>query len=269
MYRLMPFTRRSLAATVVATVLAAIAGPLAAQAARSATHPASAGGACAAGETTLKVGDPRLASFVPTPVDTVDMVMERGGQVRNGLFTQQTVRTRRDGHDAWLTVQLSQTPMGPSLDSVWVDARSWAPIRHVSTFPHGRVDVTYAGGRVTGSMVRNDSSSTVDQALDPGIFELAVSGDVMSAVALCPGSVVHVTSFDPAVGMRDSDFHLLGEESVEIGGRQYTGFAVTTTVNQRAVTLYLDPATRHLFAWQAEGQGVKMRGTSRFLPRRD
>jgi hypothetical protein len=268
MYRLMPFTRRSFAVAFVATLFVAIAETLAAQSPRSAVHPVSAAGACAAGETTLRVGDSRLASFVPTPVDTVDMVMERAGTVRNGLFTQQTVRSRRDGHDAWLTVQASQTPMGPSLDSVWVDARSWAPIRHFSTFPGGRVDVTYAGGRVTGTLVRGDTTRAVDQPLDAGVFELTVSGDVMSAVALCPGAVVHVSSFDPAVGMRDSEFHLLGEESVEIGGRQYTGFAVATTVNQRTVKLYLDPATRHLFAWQAEGQGVKMRGTSRFLPGR-
>jgi len=123
MYRLMPFTHRALAA---AATLAAMAGPLGAQA----THAAAARG-CAAVTTTLRVGDPHLASFVPTPADTVDMVMERGGQTRNGLFTQQTVRKQRNGRDTWLTVQSSQTPMGASLDSVWVDARTWAPIRHV------------------------------------------------------------------------------------------------------------------------------------------
>jgi hypothetical protein len=118
-------------------------------------------------------------------------------------------------------------------------------------------------------MVRNDTASTVDQPLDPGIFELTVSGDVVGAVPLCPGSVVHVSSYDPAVGMRQSEFRMLGSESVEIGGRQYTGFAIATTVNQRTVKLYVDPANGHLFAWQAEGQGVKMRGTSRFLPGRN
>lgn len=261
MYRLMPFTRRSLTAASLAAALAFVAGPLAAQAAHAV--------GCTAGESTLKVGDPRLASFTPFPVDTVDMVMERGGQVRNGLFTQQTVRGRRDGHDAWLTVQASQTPMGASLDSVWVDARTWAPIRHVSTFPHGRVDATYAGGRVTGTLVRNDTTTAVDQALDPGIFEMTVGSDVLGAVPLCPGAVVHVSSYDPAVGMRESEFRMLGPESVEIGGRQYTGFAVTTTVNQRNVKLYIDPANGHLFAWRAEGQGVTMRGASRFLPGRD
>jgi len=264
MYRLMPFTRRSLATASLAAVLALAAASLAAQAA----HPIATSGACAAGESTLRVGDPRLASFTPFPADTVDMVMERGGTVRNGLFTQQTVRTRRDGRDAWLTVQRSQTPMGASLDSVWVDAGTWAPIRHVSTFPGGRVDVTYAGGRVTGTLVRGDTTRAVDQPLDAGIFEMSVSSDAVAAVPLCPGSVVHVSSYDPAVGMRESEFRLLGSESVEIGGRQYTGFAVATTVNQRTVKLYVDPATHHLFAWQAEGQGVKMRGTSRFLPGR-
>jgi hypothetical protein len=255
----MPFTWRALGAAFAA---AALAGQLTAQAAHTTVAP----GGCAAAETTLRVGDARLASFAPTPVDTVDMVMERGGQVRNGLFTQHTVRTQRDGRDVWLTAQSSQTPMGPSLDSVWVDARTWAPLRHFSTFPGGRVDVTYASGHVTGTLVRGDTTRAVDQALDPGIFELSVSGDVMSAVELCPGSVVRVSSYDPAVGMRESEFRLLGAESVEIGGRQYTGFAVATTVNQRAVKLYLDPADRHLFAWHAEGGGVTMRGTSRFLP---
>lgn len=262
MYRLMPFTRRALAAAVA---LASAALPLAGQSARSvSTAPA----ACAATETTLKVGDARLASFTPFPVDTVDMVMERAGTTRNGLFTQHAARTRRDGHDAWLTVQQSQTPMGPSLDSVWVDARTWAPIRHFSTFPGGRVDVTYAGGRVTGTLVRGDTTRAVDQPLDAGIFELSVSSDVVGAVPLCPGSVVRLSSYDPAVGMRDSEFRMLGSESLEIGGRQYAAFAIATTVNQRAVKLYLDPANGHLFAWQAEGGGVTMRGTSRFLPGR-
>ncbi|MFL5385897.1 MAG: hypothetical protein ACJ8GN_25555 [Longimicrobiaceae bacterium] len=259
MYRLMPFTRRALAAASLA--LAVAAGSLTAQAASPV--------GCTAGESTLRVGDPRLASFTPFPADTVDMVMERGGTVRNGLFTQQTVRSRREGRDAWLTVQSSQTPIGPSLDSVWVDARTWAPIRHFSTFPGGRVDVTYAGGRVTGTLVRGDTTTAVDQAVDPGIFEMTVSGDVVGSVPLCPGAVVHVTSFDPAVGMRESEYRMLGTESVEIGGRQYTGFAVATTVNERTVKLYLDPANRHLFAWRAEGQGVTLRGTSRFLPGRN
>jgi hypothetical protein len=258
----MPFTRRGLAA---AAALAAAAGPLAAQSARGvSTAPAT----CAPAETTLKVGDPRLASFTPFPVDTVDMVMERAGTVRSGLFTQQAVRTRRDGRDAWLTVQVSQTPMGASLDSVWVDARTWAPIRHFSTFPGGRVDVTYGGGRVTGTLVRGDTTRAVDQPLDAGIFEMSVSSDAVGAVPLCPGSVVRVSSYDPTAGMRESEFRMLGTESVAIGGRQYAGFAVATSVNQRTVKLYIDPATRHLFVWQAEGQGVTMRGTSRFLPAR-
>ena len=262
MYHLMPFTRRALAA---AAALASAALPLAAPSARTAS---TAPAACAAAETTLKVGDPRLASFTPFPVDTVDMVMERAGTVRNGLFTQQTVRTGRDGRDTWLTVQVSQTPMGLSLDSVWVDARTWAPIRHVSTFPGGRVDVTYGGGRVTGTLVRGDTTRAVDQPLDAGIFELSVASDAVGAVPLCPGSVVRVSSYDPTAGLRDSEFRMLGSESVEIGGRQYAGFAIATTVNQRAVKLYLDPATRHLFAWQAEGGGVTMRGASRFRPGR-
>jgi len=261
MYRLMPFTRRALTAASLAAALAFAAGPLAAQAPRPV--------GCAAGESTLRVGDPRLAAFTPFPADTVDMVMERGGQVRNGLFTQQTVRAHLGGRHAWLTVQSSQTPMGPSLDSVWVDARTWAPIRHFSTFPGGRVDVNYENGRVTGTLVRGDTTTAVDQAVDPEVFEMTVSSDVVGAVPLCPGSVVRVTSFDPAVGKRESEFRLLGTESVEIGGRQYTGFAIATTVNQRTVKLYLDPANHHLFAWRAEGQGVTMRGTSRFLPGRD
>jgi len=259
MYHLMPFTRRALAAAVA---LAAMAAPLTAQA----THAAAAPG-CTAGTTTLRVGDPRLASFTPFPADTVDMVMERGGQTRNGLFVQHTMRTQRAGRDAWLTVQNSQTPMGASLDSVWVDARTWAPIRHFSTFPGGKVDVAYGGGRVTGTLVRGDTTKAVDQALDAGIFELSVGSDAVGAVPLCPGAVVHVSSYDPAVGMRESDFRMLGPEAVSIGGRQYTGFAIATTVNQREVKLYVDPATKHLFAWQAEGGGVTMRGTSRFLPR--
>ncbi len=265
MYRLMPFTRRSLAAAFSAAALALAAGPLAAQAP---AHAVAATGACTAGHSVLRVGDPRLASYTPFPTDTVDMVMEREGTVRNGLSTQQTVRTRLAGRDAWLTVQTSQTPMGASLDSVWVDARTWAPLRHFSTFPHGHVDVTYAGGRVAGTLVRGDTASTVDQPLDAGIFELSVSADVMGAVDLCPGSVVHVSSYDPAVGMRDSEFHLIGSESVEIGGRQYAAFAAETQVGPRTVHLSIDPATHHVFAWRTEAQGMTMRGTSRFLPGR-
>jgi hypothetical protein len=269
MYRLMPFSRRTLAAAFSATALALAAGPLAAQApARSGAHAVAAPGACVAGHSQLKVGDARLASFTPLAADTVDMVMERAGATRNALSTEHVSRSRQGGRDAWLIVQWSQTPMGASLDSVWVDARTWAPLRHFSTFPRGRVDVTYAGGRVTGTLVRGDTASAVDQALDAGVFDLSASADALAAVTLCPGSVVHVNSYDPAIGMRNSEYHLVGSESVEIGGRQYAAFAVETTMGPRTVRLYIDPATHHVFAWRAEGQGITMRGTSRFLPGR-
>jgi hypothetical protein len=231
-------------------------------------HTVAARGDCATGETTLKVGDPRLASFTPFPADTVDMVMERAGTSVNALSTQHTVRSRQGGRDAWLLVQWSQTPRGASLDSVWVDAGTWAPLRHVSTFPGGSVNVTYAGGRVIGTVTSGDTARAVDQALEGGVFDLSASVDALGAVALCPGAVVHVSSYDPAIGMRDSDYRLLGDESVEIGGRQYAAFAAETTMGPRTVRLYLDPATHHVFAWRAEGQGVTMRGTSRALPAR-
>jgi hypothetical protein len=265
MYRLMPFTGRTLAVALSAATLALAARPAAAQAAAR-TIAATSSAACAAGETTLEVGDPRLASLTPFPADTVDMVMERAGTVANGQSTQHIVRSRQDGRDAWLLVQWSQTPRGVSLDSMWVDARTWAPLRHFSTYPGGSVQVTYADGRVTGTVVSGDTTRAVDQALDAGIFDLSASADAMGAVDLCPGAVVHVSSYDPALGMRESDFRLIGNESVEIGGRQYAAFAVETKMGPRTVRLYVDPATHHVFAWRAEGPAMTMRGTSRFLP---
>jgi hypothetical protein len=196
------------------------------------------------------------------------MVMERAGATRNALSTEHIVRSRQGGRDAWLIVQWSQTPMGVSLDSTWVDAGTWAPLRHISTFPRGGVNVTYAGGRVTGTVTSGDTARAVDQALDAGVFDLSASSEALGVVTPCAGSVVHVSSFDPAFGMRDSEFHMIGDESVEIGGRQYAAFAVETTVGPRTVRLYMDPATHHVFAWRAEGQGITMRGTSRSLPGR-
>jgi len=267
MYRLMPFSGRTLAAALSAAAIAIAAHPAAAQ---SAAHPISANSpaGCAAGETTLAVGDARLASFTPFPADTVDIVMERAGTTLNGLSTQHAVRSRHNGRDAWLLVQWSQTPRGVSLDSIWADARTWAPLRHVSTYPGGSANVTYAGGRVTGTVTSGDTARAVDQALGAGIFDLSTSPDAMGAVELCPGAVVHVSSYDPAIGMRDSDFRFIGNESVEIGGRQYAAFAAEVKTGPRTVRLYIDPATHHVFAWRAEGQGMSMRGTSRFLPGR-
>jgi hypothetical protein len=269
MYRLMPFSPRSLAAAVSAAALAVAAGSLTAQAPAShAAHTAAAPGACVAGETTLKVGDARLASFTPFAVDTVDMVLERGGTMANAISTQHTVRSRQNGRDAWLLVQWSQTPRGESTDSVWVDASTWAPLRHVSTFPGGGVNVTYAGGRVTGTATRRDTVRTVDEALGAGTFDLSASADAVGVVALCPGSVVHVSSYDPGVGPRESEFRMVGTESVDIGGRQYAAFVVETITPPRTIRLYLDPATRRVFAWRAQGESITMRGTSRSLPGR-
>jgi len=268
MYRLMPFSRRTLAVSFSSAALALAAGPLAAQASAYPAANTGAPGACVAGHSQLKVGDPRLASFTPFAADTVDMVMERAGATRSALSTEHVSRSRQGGRDAWLFVQWSQTPAGASLDSTWVDAGTWAPLRHVSTFPGGGVNVTYAGGRVTGTVTSGDTTRAVDQALDAGVFDLSASSDALGVVTLCAGSVVHVTSFDPAFGMRTSDYRLIGNESVELGGRQYAAFAVETTVGPRTVRLYMDPATRRVFAWRAEGQGITMRGTSRIRPGR-
>ncbi|HEX8906178.1 MAG TPA: hypothetical protein VF771_15120, partial [Longimicrobiaceae bacterium] len=81
MYRLMPFTRRALAAVTALSCVMAAPRLLPAQA------------ACAAGETTVRAGDPRLPGYTPRD-ENIEMTMERDGAARPfGSYQQHAERT--------------------------------------------------------------------------------------------------------------------------------------------------------------------------------
>ncbi|HYH79449.1 MAG TPA: hypothetical protein VEX86_06620 [Longimicrobium sp.] len=258
MYRLMPFTRRVLTAAAVVSSLAGAPAILAAQ------------GACSAGEVTLRAGDPRLAGISPLPLDSMEMSMEREGANRSfGTYTQHVQRASVNGAPAHLFVQRAATPRGTSLDSIWVDARSWVSLRHVAATPGGGMNVTFQGGRVTGRVTEGDSARQVDAEVPAGSFDYSVGSAAVKGIPLCEGAVIRVAGYDPMRGPRETIYRILRAERVEIGGAPRDVWTADVQVGDRTVRMHLDRATGRELDWSIAGpNGATMRGTSRIFTTR-
>jgi len=256
MFRLMPFTRRALAAA--ATLSALAIGP----------RLTLAQGGCTAGETTIRAGDARLARLTAIPADSIQMTMEREGAVRPfGAYSQHVSRTSVSGRPALLFAQRGSSPRGTALDSIWVDARTWAPIRHWADTPGNRFDVSYRDGRVTGRAMHGDTAKTIDQALPEGTFDHSVTSTAIRAVALCPGAVIRVSGYDPARGEIAETVHrVVSAESVEIGGAPRDVWAMEVAVGGRTVKMHVDRATGRELDWAVTGPGgATLHGTSQIF----
>lgn len=256
MYRLMPFTRRALAAAAVLSSLAAALRTTVGQF------------ACVAGEATIRAGDARLARFTPLAIDSVVMTMEREGESRAfGTYVQHVERTRVNGAPALLFVQRTATPRGVALDSTWVDARTWAPIRHVADVPGHSFDVTYRDGRVTGHGMHGETAQTIDQALPEGTFDFSVGSTAMRALPMCEGALLRVGGYDPATGqIREVAYRVVGAERVEIGGAPREVWTADAQTAGRTVRLHIDRATGRELQWAASGPGgATLRGVSQIF----
>jgi hypothetical protein len=252
MNRLTPSLPRALRA---AALLAALAPSL-----------ASAQQACTAGETTLRVGDPRLASWTPPPVDTVDMWMQRDTMTRPmGYFAQTAQRVEHGGQPAWVIVQHSQ--MGPRmiLDSITVRAGTFAPLRHVAETPVHDADVRFAGGRATGTVADSASTKQVDAAVSAAAFDHSIASLFLRAIPLCQGLKIRAETYDVTRGPVGFSATVLGREQVEIRGRTWDAWVVEVEAGNNRPRLYFDPATGREVGWTLnypDGR-TSMRGAAR------
>jgi hypothetical protein len=253
MYRLMPFNRRT--AVVVAALSSLAVMP----------RIAAAQGACGVGEATIHAGDARLASLTPNPVDSMGMEMEQNGARRPfGTFSQHVEHATVDGQSALLFVQRGSTPRGATLDSIWVDARTWAPLRHVATGPGNTFAVTFRGGRATGRRMQGDTMRAVSDAVPDGTLNFAVANTAIHAIPFCDGVVIRMAGYDPSTGqMRDAVFHVLEAASLEIGGEVRDVWVAELTTGGRTGRLYVDRATGRELEFAIIGPGgATLRGTS-------
>lgn len=252
MYRLMPFSRRALRA---AAALAAITPSLAAAQQQR----------CAGGETTLRVGDARLAGFTPSAVDTVDMWMERDTEIRPlGVYTQHVERIQHDGGPAFLVVQRTEMPGRTMLDSVTVRAGSFAPLRHVAATPVHTADVRFAAGRVAGTVADSGNARAVDAVVSGGALDYSVASMALQAVPLCEGTVVKIETYDVARGPVLTTARVVGAETVTLRGRAWGVWAVDYEFGAGTSRLYVDRATGRQVGWMTSLPGGRaMKGALR------
>ena len=254
MYRLMPFTWRALTAAAALSALIAASD-------------ASAQEGCTAGETTVRVGDPRLARYTPIAVDSLDMVVEREGASRAfGSYAQRVHRVTENGAPALLFVQRGSTPRGVGVDSIWVDARTWAPLRHVANTPGSTVNVTYRNGRITGRVTQGDSARAIDAEVPVGMFDYSVASAAVKSLPLCEGAVIRVSGYDAASGPRQTVYQILRAEQVEIGGASRDVWTAEVQVGDRTVRMHIDRATGRELDWSFSGPGgAVLRGVSQIF----
>jgi hypothetical protein len=251
MNRLTPSLPRALRA---AALLAALA-----------PSPAFAQQACAAGETTLRVGDPRLASFTP-PADTVDMWMQQDTVTRPvGVYTQTVQRAEHGGQPAWVIVQQSQMGARMLLDSITVRAGTFAPLRHVADTPAHDADVRFAGGRATGTLADSANTKQVDAEVSAAAFDHSIASLFLRAIPLCQGLKIRAETYDVTRGPVGFDATVVGRERVEIKGRTWDAWVVEVEAGAARPRLYFDPATGREVGWTLaypDGR-TSMRGATR------
>jgi hypothetical protein len=133
--------------------------------------------------------------------------------------------TTEKGTPALLFVQRSSTPRGVGLDSIWVDARSWAPLRHVAATPGGTVNVSYRNGRIAGRVIEGDSARTIDAEVPGGMFDYSVASMAVKSLPLCEGAVIRVAGYDAAHGPRDRRRAARRVDRRRAGGRAHRAHA--------------------------------------------
>lgn len=220
---------------------------------------------CAAGETTLGVGDPRLASYTPPAADTVDMWIEQDTTVQPiGVYTQHVSRVEHDGQPAWLVVQSTAMQGREMVDSVTVRAGTFAPLRHVAATPMYSADVRFGGGKAVGTRSANGQSQAVDAAVGAGAFDYSVVSLVLGAVPLCEGVTARLETHDITRGPVPVTVRVAAPETVTLRGRTFDVWPVDVDMGMGTSRLYVDRATGREVGWMVRfPDGRAMKGANR------
>lgn len=193
---------------------------------------------------TIRAGAPGHDSFeLPVGVDSTDAFMVRDG-ARMKMMTY--VETISETPEGYLIVGENVRPDGVrmTLDSVVVARATLAPLQHSDVTPAGRMQVTYADGRMSGASVDTAGrESPLDTAVVPGAFDYSMARLVINRLPLRAGYAGVLLTHDVKRGTVPIGFRVVAEEPVTVGGRTADAWKVEMDYGTHTAERWIDRET--------------------------
>lgn len=176
-----------------------------------------------------------LLSFVVRGADTI----------ASGSAVDRIERVHLDGREVIRRIYTgNDRVIGPTQDTLWVDARTLRPIRNVSQSGMGTAAVDYGNGRITGVWVDASGDSTaIDETLTSAVYASSAYDLVLRAIPMREGWTDTVPTFLPSSReVVQMPARIVGRELV--GGTQC--WRVDARFQTVDVTFWVHPENRTL-----------------------
>lgn len=210
---------------------------------------------------TVRAGQKPLPFAIRTGLVEDEMFMVNNGATSPGPKSTKDTREVACGNArCYLVVMASATPRGPMTDSVWIDHKSLALVRHVEVGFGNRTEVNVANGRIKGAAVDSSKSVRNIDAEAPA-FDFSVLEEILTGLPLKAGFNATVHTFDVTQGFRDVGVSVTGEERLETPKGKRDAWVVELSFSTHKATRWIDKETRAGLKWQVDmGNGRRIWG---------
>ena len=211
---------------------------------------------------TITVGHRALGGRTPRlGVDTTEIYVDRDGK-RQLINTGITQVTRTS--DGILVVFVSRGRNGLSLDSITIDPKTYAPLRHVETFPDKHSTLAFGNGRLTGSSKDSTGEHAVDVAVAARLFDFSVVQQISSALPLEPGYEAVILAYDVSpMKERAITYRVLSPEHITWHGGDVATWKTVMDFGTHQVTRWVDAKTRRDLQWDITAPNMHMVGITK------
>jgi hypothetical protein len=211
---------------------------------------------------TLRAGAPPAAAREMRPgVDTVDVYATRNGERKLFMRYVESVTATPEG---FLIVERNErVPSGmlASLDSISLARGTLATLWHGEVSPAGHRHVTFAAGRVTGTLVDSAGRSTTIDSLAPGdLFDYSIFTKAVDRMSLAPGYRAVVAAYDIGRGPVFVPIEVVGQEDVTIDGKTVKTLKMELDFGRWKTERWIAADTHREVRWHLAVGGNEMSG---------
>lgn len=208
---------------------------------------------------TIRVGHALVADALAAGADTTDtFFITPAGERRLGVVYSETIVPVSGG---FRIVQRNARPDGQllSLDTLEVDGRTLAPRWHSDLSPRGRMRVTYANGRATGTSTDSAGAATpIDQAVTAGAIDYSIGSLLVPRLPLREGYVATLSLHDITRGPQWTTVRVLGREDVTVRGATVSAWKVALEYGSFTATQWVDAAAKRTVRTHVESGPMKI-----------
>jgi hypothetical protein len=206
----------------------------------------------AGAQATIEPGSPTLRMDQLTAgIDSFRIESSFGNQKRATTMVRSVERSRLDGRDVLVFAQRYNTPLGITVDTSWVDARTLAPIRYFAEV-YGEIQVfTFDGRTGAGTVTPKDSASRPVSITNETPFFNAVALDLLyRALPWTRDFATSAAIYNPPRASFTVSLRVTGEEELPL--------AAGGSVKAWVVDYALGPGRQTLWVDQASGEFLRI-----------